>query len=990
MNKLICNSCGSDELKEKESGIYVCANCNAKYVLGLNAKDSEYIISHTEKALWEQTVAQIEKMLFNLRTEVQREYLNDAEIVHWCRELKKLIPDHFLANFYEKAIGSDKRALAEYIGSINTEDHYEDIPEILKFAIKLLSHETLLSINELIRRAYEKNDPERFNEWNEILQPEAQKVSDGVYDETLPRDVFVAYKSDDIKYVNKLVDYLENEEGLTCYVAARNLRHGKISLYDEMLKKAMDSCRAIVFVSTKKSRVVGDARTKELPYVKKTDYDNSPNEYRARNDYANIPWKYKKQRVEYLVEGYADTAGEMWVKEFFYGCEHARTPKDVATSLIEQRDRIDFSELSRSAQDSSSKNDVKFCIACGEKNPEKAKRCMECGEMEFVSTEEEYKLIKIQHEQQKQAAITQAIAEEKSRTEQAVREKEEQEQRKKQADAEAKKAREEAELARVNMFISQAMATSAKHEMAKNVETMRKADETEKITETAKNDSNNSSWWERLKNEPKSKLCDDEKNEHKEREKGQSDVQKRCAKEFEHQEKQLCSNIKTALIGIGGAGIHAVDHMISIGIDVDEFITIDTDRHALRMSKAQKRIQIGSNITNGFGTSGNAEQGRIAAEGSKVTISNYINNFDVIFFVAGIGGGTGTGATPVIAELARNLGKLTIAFVTTPFTFEGEVRMRNAQIGIANLRKFVHSIIIIPNERLASVAKDMPMQRAFEYANDILYQGVQVVSEIINNSNRCNIDFVDLAKVLRNGGDAIIGRGRAKGDKRAIVALQKAVNNAVLCRSIDNASQVIVNIEGGDVKMDEISKIGDMVRSVCIDGASVKIGWSVVHELHDLIQVSVIATGMNDDKSLLEGLKQREIEMDLAEAQAWTEKGVEYYIKKQYEEAAKWLRKAAEQGDADAQYNLGVCYDNGRGVPQDYAEAVKWYRKAAEQGDADAQYNLGVCYIFGRGVKRDCEEAEKWFIKAVEHCSNSNKKDAKKFLRLIKKEQKRR
>ncbi len=181
--------------------------------------------------------------------------------------------------------------------------------------------------------------------------------------------------------------------------------------------------------------------------------------------------------------------------------------------------------------------------------------------------------------------------------------------------------------------------------------------------------------------------------------------------------EESTSPVKIAIIGVGGGGSNAVDNMIAAGVRVNTFMAINTDRQALRVSKAQKRIQIGSNLTKGFGAGADAEVGRKAAEESRDTLNNLIKDMDLVFITAGMGGGTGTGAAPVIAELAHNLGKLTVAFVTTPFAFEGEVRMRNAQIGIANLRKFVDSIIIIPNERLASVAKDMTTQKAFEYAD---------------------------------------------------------------------------------------------------------------------------------------------------------------------------------------------------------------------------------------------------------------------------------
>ena len=172
-----CPSCGSLDVKEISKGKYKCEHCNTEFVTGLDVKDSEYIIKHTEKALWEQTVEQIEKILYNLDEEVHKEYINDKEVVHWCRELKKLIPGHFMASFYEIAVSNDKRALSEYIGNIDVNEHYDNIDEVLRFAIKLISSETLLSINNLIIRAYEKKDVLKQSEWNEKLQKEQKKVA---------------------------------------------------------------------------------------------------------------------------------------------------------------------------------------------------------------------------------------------------------------------------------------------------------------------------------------------------------------------------------------------------------------------------------------------------------------------------------------------------------------------------------------------------------------------------------------------------------------------------------------------------------------------------------------------------------------------------------------------------------------------------------------------------------------------------------------------
>ncbi len=311
------------------------------------------------------------------------------------------------------------------------------------------------------------------------------------------------------------------------------------------------------------------------------------------------------------------------------------------------------------------------------------------------------------------------------------------------------------------------------------------------------------------------------------------------------EESNQTSPVKVMIIGVGGGGSNAVDNMKSAGVRVDTFMAINTDRQALRLSKANTRIQIGSKITKGFGAGANFEVGQKAAEESRDILANLIKEKDLVFITAGMGGGTGTGAAPVIAQIAHELGKLTLAFVTTPFKFEGEKRMRNAEIGIMNLRKYVDSLIIIPNEQLVAVAKDYTTQDAFKYADDVLRQGVQAITDLIMNPGRINVDFADIRTVLENGGDSFMGIGRASGEKRAIEAVTRAVNNAILNVSIAGATRVIVNVEGKDIRMDEVNRAVDLVRDICSPDANIIFGMGIVPALEDEIQITVIATGFN-------------------------------------------------------------------------------------------------------------------------------------------------
>ncbi len=306
------------------------------------------------------------------------------------------------------------------------------------------------------------------------------------------------------------------------------------------------------------------------------------------------------------------------------------------------------------------------------------------------------------------------------------------------------------------------------------------------------------------------------------------------------------SPVKVLIMGVGGGGSNAVDNMIRSGVKyVDMFMSVNTDVQALRASKAFKRVQIGANITKGFGAGANPDVGRAAAEEAKETLTEMMRDMDLVFITAGMGGGTGTGAAPIVAEIAHNLGKLTVAFVTKPFAFEGEARARNAEIGIANLRKNVDAIIIVQNERLTSIAKDMTMQNAFKYADDVLRQGVLATTDLIANPGRINVDFADIQTVLRQGGDSFMGIGRASGSNRALEAVKKAVNNAVLDMDIRGASRAIINIEGKDVKVDEANLIVSNIKEICAKDVNIIFGTSFVENLQDEIQVTVIATGFN-------------------------------------------------------------------------------------------------------------------------------------------------
>lgn len=311
---------------------------------------------------------------------------------------------------------------------------------------------------------------------------------------------------------------------------------------------------------------------------------------------------------------------------------------------------------------------------------------------------------------------------------------------------------------------------------------------------------------------------------------------------------QAASPVKIAVIGVGGGGSNAVNNMIASRVNVTKYIAVNTDLQALKLSKAQCRLQIGSKLTKGFGAGAKPDLGEKAASESKAVLTDAIRDMDLVFITAGMGGGTGTGAAPIIAAIAQELGKLTIAFVTKPFEFEGAVRMRNAEMGLQKLREHVDSIVVIPNERLMSVAKNLTTADAFKYADDVLRQGIQSVTDIIINPKRINIDFADIISILKDGGDAYMGIGRKSGENRAVEAIKEAVNNPLLGTTIEGATGVILSIEGKNVLLQETNEAARLVREICDKDVNMIFGTDMIDYLQDDIQVTIIATGFGKKK----------------------------------------------------------------------------------------------------------------------------------------------
>lgn len=302
------------------------------------------------------------------------------------------------------------------------------------------------------------------------------------------------------------------------------------------------------------------------------------------------------------------------------------------------------------------------------------------------------------------------------------------------------------------------------------------------------------------------------------------------------------------VIGVGGGGSNAVNRMIESGIKGVEFISMNTDQQALDRSPAAKKVQLGLNLTRGLGAGGNPEVGKAAAEESKNDIRKALEGSDMVFVTAGMGGGTGTGAAPVIADLAREIGALTVAVVTRPFTFEGPRRARLAEQGIGSMRGRVDTVITIPNDKLLGVVeRKTTLVDAFRVADDVLRQGVQGISDIITIPGQINVDFADVRAVMTNAGPALMGIGYGVGEQRSLQAAQSAVASPLLEQTIHGAKGLLVNVTSGeDLTLSEANEAMQYIAELCdADEANIFFGTVVDPEMEGTVRVTVLATGFN-------------------------------------------------------------------------------------------------------------------------------------------------
>jgi len=324
-------------------------------------------------------------------------------------------------------------------------------------------------------------------------------------------------------------------------------------------------------------------------------------------------------------------------------------------------------------------------------------------------------------------------------------------------------------------------------------------------------------------------------------------------------EKEYSDNIPVIkVIGVGGGGGNAVNRMVKMGVRSVEFIAINTDEHVLQFSSANQKIQIGEKITHGKGAGSKPEVGREAAEENREEIQAVLKDTDMVFITAGMGGGTGTGAAPVVAEIAQEMGILTVAIVTKPFAFEGRKRMEQAEQGIARLREHVDSLIVVPNERLKFASEQrITLKNAFDIADDVLRQGVQSISDLILIPGLVNLDFADVTSIMKEAGYAHMGIGFASGKEKAEEAARMAITSPLLETSITGAKGVIVNITASaDIGLDEISIASTMITEQADMDANIIWGAVLDENMEDEMSVTVIATGFASD----DDFEQRQME----------------------------------------------------------------------------------------------------------------------------------
>jgi cell division protein FtsZ len=317
---------------------------------------------------------------------------------------------------------------------------------------------------------------------------------------------------------------------------------------------------------------------------------------------------------------------------------------------------------------------------------------------------------------------------------------------------------------------------------------------------------------------------------------------------FNNPNSQLESFARIKVVGVGGGGCNAVDRMIDEGLQGVEFVAVNTDAQALMLSKATTRVRVGEKITRGLGSGGNPDVGKRASEESSEELYAVLKGADMVFITAGMGGGTGTGGAPIVAQIAREVGALTIGVVTKPFTFEGLKRIQSADAGIARLKEQSDTLIVIPNDRLLQIAdKRASLQSAFRQADDVLRQGVQGISELITVPGLINLDFADVRTIMSEGGAALMAVGTAKGEDAARIAAEQAISSQLLDITIDGARGILFNVTGGsDLTLFDVNQAAAIIKETAHPEVNLIFGAVLDPTMKDTVRITVIATGFEN------------------------------------------------------------------------------------------------------------------------------------------------
>jgi cell division protein FtsZ len=389
------------------------------------------------------------------------------------------------------------------------------------------------------------------------------------------------------------------------------------------------------------------------------------------------------------------------------------------------------------------------------------------------------------------------------------------------------------------------------------------------------------------------------------------------------------------VVGIGGGGVNAVNRMIDAGLNGVEFIAINTDAQALVMSDAEVKLDIGRELTCGLGAGSDPEVGRSAAEDHRKQIEEVLKGADMVFITAGKGGGTGTGGAPVVAEIAKSLGALTIGVVTRPFLFEGRRRAVQADAGITKLKEKVDALIVIPNERLLTVSNDKTsMVSAFKMADEVLLQGVQGISDLITTPGLINTDFADVKMIMSNAGTAVMGIGTASGEGRAVTAARLAITSPLLEASIDGARGILLNIAGGsELGLFEVNEAAEIIHAAAHGEANIIFGQVIDDTMEDAVRVTVIAAGFDPAEDATGGARQ--------EGRADTQRDTQREPRREpshrprdeaRNETATWDREVEEAEELDVDVALADPDKDDFDIPSFLKPPARQVRQTAENG----------------------------------------------------------